>query len=335
MRQLEPIKEWVDVDRELFFDRIYPANKPAVLRGLVHGWPVVQSALDSTSDAVDYICSFDSHAPAYTIVGEPDIKGRFFYSDDFSGVNFQRTQAAITAVLEQLLGMQENPNPHAVAIQAASIAEVLPGFEQHNANPVLDASIAPTMWLGNRALVAPHYDVHDNIACVALGRRRFTLFPPEQIDNLYLGPFLNAPGGVPISTVDLREPDLQKHPRFQSALASAQQATLEPGDAIFIPSPWWHAVESLEAINVLVNYWWGCPGATNLSQNHSLMHSMLSIANLSAAQRESWRHYFDYFVFKGTSDPSEHLPNDLQDLVTSMSPEQRQQVVDLIKSKLS
>jgi len=50
---------------------------------------------------------------------------------------------------------------------------------QTSAAPLLDKSIAPTMWMGNQAMVAPHYDPYDNLAAVVAGRREFTLFPPE------------------------------------------------------------------------------------------------------------------------------------------------------------
>ena len=54
----------------------------------------------------------------------------------------------------------------------------------------------------------------------------------------------------------VREPDLGRHPRFAEALASAQVAEMEPGDALFLPSMWWHHVESMSSFNLLVNYWW-------------------------------------------------------------------------------
>jgi hypothetical protein len=296
--------------------------------------PIVKAAKKSPSEAARYLRSFDNNTPLYTIVGEPGIDRRFFYQDDLQGVNFQRTQATLTTVLDNLLALQSSDNPHSIAIQAASIRDALPGFDKENTLTLLDESVEPTLWLGNSAIVAPHFDVHDNVACVVVGRRKFTLFPPDQIVNLYVGPTLDAPGGVPISMVDLRQPDFDRYPNFLKALSVAQEALLEPGDAIFIPTPWWHAVESLDKINALINYWWGGLADGALSPNHSLLHSMLTIAKLSPAQRESWRHFFDYFVFQTSGDPAAHLPDGLNDIVTTLSPEQRKNVFEFLKERL-
>ncbi|MEM7360030.1 MAG: cupin-like domain-containing protein [Pseudomonadota bacterium] len=335
---LSPIREWSDVDQTCFEQEILPLNQPAVMRGLANHWPIVQKMQESAHAAGEYLKSFDKGNPLYTILGSPEIEGRFFYSDDLTGVNFQRTRGSLSVIVDQLQTLGEHAP--AIAIQAAEVEEALPGFTGENAMPLLAPEIRPTLWMGNQALVAPHYDVHDNIACVVMGERTFTLFPPEQISNLYIGPTLNAPGGVPISMVDLNNPDLETYPRFADALAAAQQATLQPGDAIFIPTPWWHAVQSLADINVLINYWWGgvpVPAANTrpLSPNHSLIHSMMTIAKMSPDQRESWRQFFNYLVFQTGEDPTAHLPDGLNDLVTNLSPEQRQAVYQLLKDQLN
>ncbi len=334
MSRLTQIREWQNVSADQFHADIVPLNQPAVMRSLVADWPAVSASRRSVEASVDYFKALDSGKPMYTIVGGPDIQRRFFYGAGLRGTNFQRTQATLTTVLDNLAGLRDAPNPHAIAVQAGAIREGLPGFEKDNQLALLDAAVAPTLWLGNSAIVAAHYDVHDNVACVVTGRRRFTLFPPDQVANLYVGPTLDAPGGVPISTVDLAEPDLDRFPRFAEALAVAQEATLEPGDAIFIPTPWWHAVESLDAINVLVNYWWGGLNEGALSPNHSLLHAMLTIAKLSPSQRESWRHFFDYFVFRESADPTEHLPADLHDIATELTPEQRASVYQFLRDRL-
>ncbi len=330
--KLSPIEQWHSVSKEQFENEIIPRNQPAVLKGLVKHWPIVQADSESVPSM---LCDMDSGKPAYTVVGQPEIKGRFFYRDDLQGVNFQRSHTTISKVIEQLLKLAGREESHALAIQAAPVREVLPAFRDDQRLPILSPSIEPTLWMGNQVIVAPHYDVSDNIACVVAGKRSFTLFPPEQISNLYIGPSLDAPGGVPISLVDINNPDLERYPRFEEALKSAQNAMLEPGDAIYIPSPWWHAVESLNDFNVLINYWWSNTSDALLSPNQSMMHSMLSIAKLSADKRQSWHHFFEYLVFKTKGDPADHLPTELKDVVTSLTPEQRQRVFQYLKNSLN
>ena len=87
---------------------------------------------------------------------------------------------------------------------STSIEKWLPGFSQDN-DIILDREdVLGSIWIGNRCRIAAHFDLPSNIACCAVGRRTFTLFPPDQIANLYPGPIDFAPGGQPISTVDLK-----------------------------------------------------------------------------------------------------------------------------------
>jgi len=126
--------------------------------------------------------------------------------------------------------------------------------------------VQPRLWLGNEVVTPAHFDESHNLACVVSGRRRFTLLPPEQVGNLYIGPLDFAPTPTPISLVSFRAPDFARFPRFHDALAAAQVAELEPGDALYIPSLWWHHVESIGLLNTMVNYWWSAPAANGLSK---------------------------------------------------------------------
>jgi len=334
VKVLQAIKVWENVNYDRFHSEIVPLNQPAVIRSLVSDWPSVEAAKQSPEAVANYLKPLEKNIAVPALVGTPDIKGRFFYSDDLQDINFQRTQVTFSIGIERLLAIKETKNPHAIALQAIQLNQVLPDYKASHHQPLLDKAIEPTMWLGNRAMVAPHYDIHDNLACVVAGRRQFTLFPPEQINNLYPGPTLNAPAGVPVSMVDIRDPDLKRYPKYKAALTAGFEATLEPGDAVFIPALWWHGVESLEPFNILVNYWWGGNSDSNLSPNDSLLHSIMSIAKLDQKKRDAWQHFFNYYVFKTMDDPSQHLPPDLNDIVTDLSPEQTATVRRFLANKL-
>ena len=75
-----------------------------------------------------------------------------------------------------------------------------------------------------------------------------------------------APTPTPISLVDFRAPDFGRFPRFREAMQRAIVVELEPGDALYLPSFWWHHVESSGVLNVMVNYWWSAPAARGLDK---------------------------------------------------------------------
>jgi hypothetical protein len=169
--------------------------------------------------------------------------------------------------------------------------------------------------------VAAHYDLKENIGCVVAGRRRFTLYPPEQIGNLYPGPLELTPAGTPVSVVDPQAPDLEKYPRFAEAAAAAQSAELRPGDAIYIPYYWWHAVDSLEPINLFINYWWN-PARADLGNPYdALMFGMFALRELPEDQRSAWRAVFDHYVFGANGDPAGHIPEGAKGALGALTPE--------------
>lgn len=332
---MDSITEWRNVDSKTFREDIVPANKPALIRSLVLDWPMVVRGKNSPKATCDYLAELYNGDPVYTIAAPPDARGRFFYTDDLRRVNFQRGQIPLNQVLGQLLEHADKPESHALAVQALDVRKTLPGFEDDNPARLVSDTVAPTMWIGNQGQVAPHFDVHRNLACVVAGRRRFVLFPPEQIANMYLGPVLETPGGVPVSLLDDTDPDLEKYPQFAEALETAQEAVLEPGDGLYIPSLWWHGVTSLEPVNVLVNYWWGGMTASGVSPYDSLLHGMLAIAELDEQQRQAWRDFFNYYVFRTDSNPGDHLPSGLDDLATSPTDDQAERLRKDLSERLN
>ncbi|MDJ0812246.1 MAG: cupin-like domain-containing protein [Woeseiaceae bacterium] len=331
---MQKIEEWQNVDRAVFENEIFPAKRPAVLRGLLREWPAVRAARESRQSSVEYFKRLDTGTAVTAMIGPPEIEGRFFYTDDFQGFNFGSQSVSISTALDTFLSLAEDPQPPAIALQALHVPDILPSFLGDNAMPLLDSVIAPRLWMSNRSIVATHFDNNHNIAAVVCGSRRFTVFPPEQLSNLYLGPLLKTPGGTPISTVDLREPDFDRFPRFREALESAQETVLEPGDAVYIPILWWHGVESLEPLNILANYWWDDALPANHKPILALMHTIAIMSGLPEDQREVWRAFFDYFAFRKDGDPAAHLPSDLRDVLGDLSTSDRGEVLAFIAERL-
>jgi hypothetical protein len=235
--------------------------------------------------------------------------------------NFERRPQSLRALLDELIAGLGRNDGSARAAQSAPVATYLPGFERNNRNTLIDPAVAPRIWIGDRAVVAAHFDLFENIACVVGGRRRFTLFAPEQVRNLYVGPFELTPAGVPISLVDFDHPDLDRYPRFAEAMDTAEVAELEPGDAIYIPYLWWHHVRALDGLNVLVNYWWNRTAAGVAPPMPALMLALISIRDLPPAYRDAWRGLFDHWVFQADGEPMAHLPPEVRGALGATTPE--------------
>src|ERR1700689_1273274 len=167
---LSRIREWRDVDVSTFERDIRPGQEPAVIRGLVGHWPAVRAGLTSPQALCDYLKRYDAGRAVRTLIGPASIGGRFFYKDDLSGLNFERREEPFRTALDGLLAHLHDEAPPAIAIQAASAADYLPGFARENENPLLSATVTPRLWIGNAITVATHFDPLENIAWVAAGR---------------------------------------------------------------------------------------------------------------------------------------------------------------------
>jgi len=316
------IAEYAGIDRARFDAEIRPLRQPAIFRGLAKGWPAVQAGRTSSEAAIAYLKRFSQPGPVPALVGDPGIEGRFSYTPDLKRLNFQRGTTPLDPFLDRLLRDQQTVRPYAMAVQSLTLPEFLPGFVEENRIDLIGADVVPRIWIGNAITVATHYDRMENIGIVMTGRRRFTVFPPDQIGNLYPGPFELTPAGVPVSLVDVTAPDLDRYPRFAAAMAAAQTAVLEPGDAIYLPFHWWHAVESLDPVNALVNYWWNPAPAHLGSPDEALLLALTSVRGLPDDQRAAWRALFDHYIFGVNGDPAAHLPPDVKGVLGPITPEQ-------------
>ncbi len=281
-----------------------------------------------------YLMAIDDRQPLTVFCGQPEIAGRFFYAPDMNGFNFTTRAMTLADLLDQLLTMCDDPAPPARYAGAAPTSVNMRRFADDNHVPADWIDGEARIWIGNRTQIATHYDISPNLACVVAGHRRFTLFPPEQIGNLYVGPLERTPAGQPVSMVDPLAPDLARYPRFARAQAAAIHVDLEPGDALYIPSLWWHHVEARGPFNVLVNYWHGQredrPGFA------AMMHAIYAIRELPEGERRAWQSWFDHFVFADTAQTAaHHLPDHARGVQGRPSPRRDLAIINYLLGILS
>lgn len=110
-----------------------------------------------------------------------------------------------------------------------------------------------------------HYDIMDNILIEVHGTKRLIMFPPSDIDYLYID-------GDKSLVNDIEQPDLQTYPLVKQA--TFYTGILQTGDCLFIPglfrristqnnwrcsdilALWFHNIKSLDTYAISVNVFW-------------------------------------------------------------------------------
>ncbi len=298
-------------------------GEPFVLRNAASSWPVVAEARRGDSELLDYLRGFAVDSPIDYVAAQPSEHGRMHYDDLLRGFNFSRERASLTDFLDRLAQSNELQPAPGLAAQGVPSDRAAPCFTQANRFTWLPPSAQARLWIGNRIEVAIHSDPADNIACVVAGQRKFTLFAPECLPDLAMGPFDPTPAGTPISMADPLAPDLEKYPRFRAALDAAQQALLDPGDAIFIPYGWYHHVQSLCPVSMLVNHWWNEAPQDGGSPWDAMLHAIMSVRHLPGPQKRAWLAMFRHYAFLCDGDPAAHLPIYASGILAADSPADR------------
>jgi len=289
---------------EQFLRQVVLPCRPVILRGLVKHWPAVQASASPT-DFRTYVGRLDAGREMEAFFGAPQIAGKYYYADGLDGFNFERRQMRLSAALDLMLSTMGQAGAPSLYAGSLPVQDYLPGFTAENPMPLVPA--APRIWLGHASHVSAHYDTVDNLACVVAGRRRFTLYAPELIESLYVGPIDNTMAGQPVSLA-ASSPDDAKYPRFAEVRGQATVAELETGDALYLPKLWWHQVEALSPFNGLVNYWWDAFSAGPDAPYTSMLLAMIAISERPLPERRAWKAWFDHYVFREQGHPLAHLP---------------------------
>jgi hypothetical protein len=309
------------------FAELSAKGEPFVMRGIAADWPLVAAGRQSPAAALASLGALASGQPIEVMIAPGEVSGKFSYGPGARGFNFMRQKASFDNIVRALLDLEPQAAPAAMYAGANETRTFFPGFDAANPLPhaAMQRDAKSRVWLGNRTEISTHFDQSDNIAVVALGRRRFTLFPPWEVGNLYIGPFDHTVAGQPISMADPLRPDLDTYPRFAKALEAGLTAELEPGDAIFIPTLWWHHVAALDPINVLVNYWYN--DAVRGGPFVAFIHALWAIRDLPDEQRAGWRAWFEHYVFgEDAASASDHIPEGARQINGPASPQRSEMI---------
>ena len=317
---LPPVPEVTVADAAELDRRMRAADRPFVVRGLVAEWPLVQAGRQSAAEARAYLLRHRREMPFTVSVGTGETGGRLFY-DEAMGMNFRVMRAGLPEIFAKIDAVEGQSEAPTIYLGSIDMQQYFDGLHEGNHVPLGDRQPLASIWIGTRTRIAAHNDFPENLACVAVGRRRFTVFPREQFRNLYLGPIDHTPAGRAVSMVDFHAPDFDTYPRFREALQNAQVAELEAGDALYMPSMWWHHVEGLADFNVLVNYWWRETPRWLGQPQDALNHAMMAIRDLPADEKAHWRDLFDHYVFANGDEVTAHIPEGARSVLAPMTPE--------------
>lgn len=307
-------------DAEALDAHLRGARTPFVVRGLVADWPLVKAGLRSNREARDYLVKRARPVPFAVSIAPPGQDGRLFYNGSME-MNFHMARARLADIFADIDANEDQADPPMAYLGSIDVPAHFEGVHEENRLDLGARDPLISLWIGTPTRIAAHNDFPDNLACCVAGRRRFTLFAPEQFANLYLGPIDNTPAGRAVSMVDFHDPDLEAHPCFAEALEQAQVVELEPGDALFIPSMWWHHVEGLAPFNILQNYWWRDTPRFLGQPQDALNHAIFSIRDLPAEDRAIWRSLFDHFVFDSGPEATAHIPQGARGVLDPLNAE--------------
>ncbi len=317
-----------------FLKEVVEPCLPVVMRGLVSGWPAVHAATRSAEDFQHYLAGFDNGSQAEAFVGDPKIAGKYYYAEELKGFNFERRRMRFADALTAIVATHGQSGAPTMYVGSLPVNDYLPGFAAQNVLPVLAAHVAARIWLGHRSNVSAHFDAYDNVACVVAGTRRFTLFPPEAIAALYVGPLDNTMAGQPVSLAASAPAEENKYPLFSKVRDQALRAELKPGDAIYIPKLWWHQIESTASFNGLVNYWWDAFAGGPDAPYTALLLSMIAIAERPPRERQAWKAFFDHYVFRSNGHPLAHLPAEQHGMLGPLKPDNYAKIRAIVMHRL-
>ena len=308
---------------------IIESRRPIIFRGYVNDWPIMKYN-KSMGAILEYLqCHSKKKNNHAVAIGSNKINNEMGLTEQMKVNHIYKTWN-FNKFKTELINKNSIDTNKLLYLQASSIKSNFPKLYTQLNQKFAHYSINPKIWIGDGQLTPIHSDSEHNFTCCVCGIKRFIIFPPQEIGNLYLSPIDKNPAGTPVSTINTLNYNLSTHPKFELALKKAIMAELYPGDVLFLPAGWYHEVQS-EGFNTMINYWWKDISAAEFANAKEAFNiSMASIKNLPKEYRDYWKIWFDHYVFQINGDPYEHIQQRHQGVYGKSTPYRKKKLKILI-----
>jgi hypothetical protein len=331
-----PVSEFAGFDQSRL-ELAMQDHQPIVFRGAADAWPLVKYSKRSIKTLLDKLRDLVGHNLVDAKVGLPGDNG-LISGAGFVGAknlpNAFHARRPFSGILNEIERESSNPTGHYVYMFSVKVAEQLPELLPFLELPKINHQTFNgdwRLWLGSGDHSAQiHADGEENLFFAIAGQKTFTVYPPQALPDLYVCALEGGAYSAQSSTVNPQDPDLTRFPKFTNAQKIAREVTLKPGDMMYLPSRWWHSVDSV-GLNLGINYWWSdVPDTAVADSTRVFANALLYTRTMPDHWRAYWKVLFDQFVFLENGEPFPHLPPHQQGYAGDPDPARRTEILNVL-----
>ena len=216
------------IDPDAFYRDFYALNRPVKLTGLVDHWPAL------TRWSLDHFAAIAGDRVVEAQVARDGAADYELAKDD------HRRHVRFAELIDWLRPDTPSNDVYVTAYNSGTNAQTLsPLWDDVGDVALLERRSATDgfFWLGPRGTLTPwHHDLTNNLLVQVLGRKHVRMAPPAALARMKNRQHCFSDWGneaLPAGAGDGERPPVI-------------ETIIGPGEAVFLPVGWWHAVEALD-----------------------------------------------------------------------------------------
>ena len=224
---ITPVTRVENISKKEFIEHYYKPQKPVLIKGLTKNWPAYEKW------TLDYIQerAGEQTVPLYN--NEPATGSESVYAP--------KKEMKLDDYIEIL---KTKPTDLRIFFYEIlkKMPELLNDFEYPDIGLKFFKKLPALFFGGGESKVFMHYDIDlpDSMHFHFDGHKSVTLFSPEQTKYLYRVPYSIHN----LEDIDMDNPDFERYPALK--YAQGIHADMEHGDALYMPSGYWHYIKYLD-----------------------------------------------------------------------------------------